>query len=250
MMSELINDDEFKTPTDKFVQELDALEKYSNKNSDTIARMSLFKQFDPMVNQNVSPRVNHHQTGNNLLEEFVTETNNNSEEINQSATLIHINSPAFKNSPTNDISNTNGVAHIEPNFNDQQIVLLNEEIGLLESRNSALESLVSQLSLINEETVDLSTRKICTLQETVDNCMKEIGKLSDSKNQLSEEINGVEKNYYEIHSRYDNLRSLVKEMDNRESDNKSKLQELTNKLKLKEHECRKWKVHAEEAIET
>lgn len=246
-MGELIHDDEFKTPTDKFVHELDALESYGNKNPvDNIARMSLFKQFDPLVSQSVAVNQPPPEQAINTITTAAEELHPN-DNINQSATLIHINSPVSCKITTTSspeiTSNTNGVGGHDTNQ------AMSDEIRLLESKNAALEDLVIKLSLINEDIVNLSIVKVCALQESVEESRKEATKDCEIRKQLEDEINSVEKNYYEIHSRYDNLRSLVKEMDSRDEKNKARFNEMNSALMEKQNECLSWKARAEEAIE-
>lgn len=279
-MSESIDEDQqqqFK-PSEKFLQELGAL-KYSNVNTEpSVTRMSIVRQFDPMTADHQTPNSNNRpsisiQSVNVSSPAFVQRNSINlnlqnpdpendneieSSESNQSATLIHLNTPLrpingdHLTEITNSSNKSNGCTNLKNSFlepQNEQIIQMNEEIGNLELKSENLELLIGQLALINEEVIELAMKKINKIQKDLEKKDEAFHSLSDAKNQLEEDINSVEKNYYAIHSRYDNLRSLVKEMDNRESQNRSKTQELISKLKEKEQECKNWKQQAEEAVE-
>lgn len=245
-MAEFANDEEFKTPSQKFITELDALEKYNHREVNNVARMSLFTQFDPLASK--SPRLPV------SAEEPSTEgqappVDEKIEEFNQSTTLIHINATPIKStmgepSSINEFT-TNGVSDHADLDRHQQIIQMNEEIGILESKNETLELLLGQLMLTHENAVDAALKNISSLQAIISSNKEALA----SKNQLEEDMNVVEKNYYEIHSRYESLRSIVKEMDNREAQYKTEISVLNNKLKEKELECQKFRSRMEEAIE-
>src|SRR5699024_6749898 len=100
-MGDLIKNEEFKTPSNKFIQELEVLENYNSKGiNHSMARMSLFNQFDPLVAQSKSPQTpigsssDQHQYVNDIKTETIDQSN-------QSATLIHINSPTVNSGQQN-----------------------------------------------------------------------------------------------------------------------------------------------------
>ncbi|KPM11062.1 Transforming acidic coiled-coil-containing protein 3 (ERIC-1)-like protein [Sarcoptes scabiei] len=252
-MSESIDEDQqqqFK-PSEKFLQELGAL-KYSNVNTEpSVTRMSIVRQFDPMTADHQTPNSNNRpsisiQSVNVSSPAFVQRNSINlnlqnpdpgndneieSSESNQSATLIHLNTPLrpingdHLTEITNSSNKSNGCTNLKNSFlepQNEQIIQMNEEIGNLELKSENLELLIGQLALINEEVIELAMKK----------------------------INKIQKDLEKKDEAYDNLRSLVKEMDNRESQNRSKTQELISKLKEKEQECKNWKQQAEEAVES
>ena len=247
-------DDHFKVPLDNFARQLDVLEQYNNgpKTIDHISRMSLYKQFDPLVEASKSPPGQPIVIKNDIAD---NEFKNEEATLNESATLICINTPAPKNhhhhenkSPLrsevememNGHSNVNEMLLNASSCQQQQ-----EDLDLLEQ----MERLFTELALINEQIVDIASDHLHSAQQQLINSQKEEDKLIIEKNNLVDELNKVEKNYFDTHTRYENMRTIVKEMDNRDAINKDKVVELSEKLKEKELESRKWKQVAEDSIE-
>lgn len=236
-MGDLIEND-----PEKFIEDVGSLE-YNNCETGNLHRLSLFRQFDPLISQTKTPVRLPNNDAN------TPHVDVDPQPMNETNTLIHLNSPMKTDSDEMEPAvNSNGNAANDDSHN-QQIVQMNEEIGLLETKNENLELVIAHLTLLNEDIVNLVMNKITNLQESISSKEDELNKLSNIKNQLEEDINGIEKNYYEIHSRYDNLRTLVKEMDQKESQDKAKIQDLSIKLRDRENECLKWKHQAEEALE-
>lgn len=239
-MGDLIEND-----PEKFIEDVGSLE-YNNCETGNLHRLSLYRQFDPLISSTKTPvRLPNNNAANNL------HVDENPQPLNDTNTLIRLNTTV-----KTDCDENESVLNVKSNGNaanddssNQQIVQMNEEIGLLETKNENLGLVIAHLTLLNEDIINLSMNKITNLQETIFSKEDDLNKLSMIKNQLEEDLNGIEKNYYEIHSRYDNLRTLVKEMDQKESQDKAKIQDLSIKLKERENECLKWKHQAEEASE-
>ena len=254
-MNEQHLEEEFKTTSDMFGQELDALEQHTHGTASgkvtgiggsAISRMSLFKQFDPLVGL-VQP-VNSISSIDETNVSFSLEPYQQTETIDDESvgnTLIHLNTPIRPNrrqssqqplaAPNYD-DHTNGhmirdldqLLNITINGNDQPINHHDQE-GILQ-----LQTRINELVLINEQLY-------LTLKQQLTESQNEIDRLNAANNGLAEELNMVEKNYYDTHSRYENLRAIVKEMDEKEESDRQTSFQLAEKLKEREDECLKWK---------
>lgn len=236
---------EFKSPQE-FNEVLDNLEKYKNEqsNGSNLARMSLFRAFDPLVGSESKSPANHL---NSIVQNDIPEIPalNNGVEINESSTmLIQINTPSAKKHHFN-VENANS-AH-EGNTNGHYII--DDTIKLDENFKHQTDSLnmdlLNELTLINEQIIFLAEDQLETAHQQCINQQKEEERLIVEKDNIIEELNKVEKNYFDTHSRYENMRTIVKQLEARDAANKEKVFELTNKLKEKDQECRKWKHTAE-----
>lgn len=241
---------EFKAPQE-FNEELDKLEKYKNEqsNGSNLARMSLFRVFDPLVGSESKSPASHL----NLIaqsEAPAIPVLNNGVGINESSTtLIHINTPSAKQHHF-DVENANSVHEGESTRgNTNGHYIMNDTIDLDENFKHDTDSLnmdlLNELTLINEQIIYLAENQLEAAHQQCINQQKEEERLIVEKDNIIEELNKVEKNYFDTHSRYENMRTIVKQLETRDAANKEKVVELTNKLTEKEQECRKWKHTAE-----
>lgn len=222
--------DQFKD-SNVFLQHLNDLEKYSEKNTDNLARMSLFTQFDPLVAQvnkdaQNDPPPSHNNNPSHQHEFATINESMEDEQINRSGMLINVNTPAKPVNGANGIHCANGMVPDNSSPSDDASY---QEPDPSANHVSTLQTLIGQLALFNQKTVDIAV-------EQVENHRAEIAKLTAINTQLAEDMNGVEKSYYDIHSRYDSLRSIVKDMDNRESEREVMIAQLSEKLNEKENE--------------
>lgn len=237
-------DFDFKTPLDQFNQELDGLEKY-NTNDSAISRISLYKQFDPLVGFPKSPV----QVQLDAATRETPETIMPEETVfNESSTLIHINTPASKRNVENHNSLPGDFEPANGHFNLGDV--LDASTITQEAESEKHQAYLTELSLLNEQLADLYGEQLRSFPHQLLNSQKEEERLITENNSLRDELNKVEKNYFDTHTRYENMRSVVKEMDIRDAVNKDKLLEINENLKEKELECRKWKKIAEESVQT
>lgn len=244
---------EFKAPQE-FKTELDNLEKYKNEptNGSNLARMSLFRVFDPLVGSEAKSPAHHlNSTVQNDMSP-VPVLNNGvgiKQELEVSTTLIHINTPSSKQHRF-DVENANAALENESTKgNTNGHYIMDETIEMNENFKHETDSLnmelLNELTLINEQIIYLAEDQLeAAHQQHIDQQKKE-ERFNVEKDNIIEELNRVEKNYFDTHSRYENMRTIVKQLEARDAANKEKVFELTNKLKEKDQECRKLKQTAE-----
>lgn len=162
------DNEEFKTPQAMFIQELDAVEKYSNKNPDALSRVSLFNQFDPLVStaKPLSPKMEEVEEEEEVFKPRQTpprgnNIRNNEEQplcdisvtdANVTMNLVQVNTPKVEH-----VQATNGInGHLTPSpfeelfsqllhFNQQTMAICLERQNLLAEKNEIIDNLEGQL---------------------------------------------------------------------------------------------------------
>ncbi len=245
-MEDQQHQDEFKVPEEKFDEELKLLEKYNNEQqiSSSLARMSLFRNFDPLMKTESkspaglvnSPASNHDfpalQNGGDIGD--------------TTTTLIHINTPSSKMQHHHKVENATAAEEGEQssNINGHHCIMDNtiiEDHHLKQGTDHLDTKLLNELAIINEQVIDLAEAQLQVVHQQLENKQKEVERLSAEKDSLIEELNKVVKNYFDTHSRYENMQTIVKQMEARDAVNKERIAELTEKLGEKNQECQKWK---------
>ncbi|KAH9416787.1 Transforming acidic coiled-coil-containing protein 2 [Dermatophagoides pteronyssinus] len=270
-MSEMINENDnndngggdeqqFQTLSDTLIEQLDKWE-YNDKNnhhhpSTNVGRISLYRQFDPLVGTPIKIESSSSSVSNNndvpIVNDNVIIINNNNDDIHNGNNKIDDNKILNGNNNNNNIVVDDDDVHNQTFIKDETDIDEQEQqqFEQLEQENEHLKSLMEQMLLYNEEIINRSMAKITKQKKESDEKDEELKKNSIIISQLEEDINGIEKNYYEIHSRYDGLRTLVKEMDQQLSQKNSRIKELKDKIKEKDDDCLRLRQQADDAIET
>jgi hypothetical protein len=276
----IFSDEDFKIPGNKFVEELEVLEKKTivmSSEEQSLARMSLFRQFDPLVQMN-NDLIN--KTKNISFNEFneilMTETNDINISSNESTTLMNFNSPLivpnisannhsfqknvkndslFQTNDKNSDQLSNALQTQELLFQEKliekerQIFQLEEKLNVVNSKSEKYELLLNLLHNLNQEMAEIASQLIESIiaekNELIDRC----NQMTAERTQALEDVNSVEKSFYEVHNRYDKVRTALEESKQREMQLNQQYIELMDQLNEKEQMYELLKAKAEEKIE-
>jgi hypothetical protein len=281
----IFSDEDFKIPGNKFVEELEVLEKKIVMSSEevcrepSLARMSLFRQFDPLVQMN-NELINKTKniSFNELNEILKTETNDINISSNESPTLMNFNSPLIvpnisannhsiqitvnKNDSlfqTNDNKNcdqlSNALQTQELLFQEKliekerQIFQLEEKLNIANSKSEKYEFLLNLLHDLNQEMAEIASELIESIIAEKNELIERCNQMTAERTQALEDVNSVEKSFYEVHNRYDKVRTALEESKQREMQLNQQYLELMDQLNEKEQMYELLKAKAEEKIE-
>jgi hypothetical protein len=284
----IFSDEDFKIPSNKFVEELEVLEKKTivmSSEEPSLARMSLFRQFDPLVQMNndlinKTKNISFNEFNDNLMTETndINDINGINTSSNESTTLMNFNSPLI----VPNISANNHSIQINVNKNDplfqtidnknsdqlsnalqtkellfqekliekeRQIFQLEEKLNVVNSKSEKYEFLLNLLHNLNQEMAEIASQLIESIiaekNELIDRC----NQMTAERTQALEDVNSVEKSFYEVHNRYDKVRTALEESKQREMQLNQQCIELLDQLNEKEQMYELLKAKAEEKIE-
>lgn len=225
-----LNNEEFKTPQSAFIQELNAVEKYTNSNADALARMSLYNQFDPLIStaKPLSPKME--EAEDDLLKS-VQKSPRDNKIIVENAKLLSGHTDVIDADVTMNLVQINSpkVDHVEANGN------INGNLN-----ESPYKDLFSQLLNFHHQTVAICQElqnQLAEKNETIDNLEGQLFDLH-AKYEVIDCLFSVLKLFFIF--RYENLRTASKEYSkNTESHFKEQIDSMHLKQQEKDEESRK-----------
>jgi len=226
------NDNSYKIDGSEFDNVLEDWDKKftSNRNNPkpNLSRVSLYRQFDPLVDSEVNPYSRTSRTPAKLNDSLGLSEKFEWLKISDSPMAGNSNGH-YINSPKPDVL----AFAVEENIEDKKeqyqkyddklrekdilIDQINDKLSASEDKSSSLLKLIETLHCINEELVQTTSQLIQKKDSEIDQLKTKCNSLTSERSQALDDVNGIEKSFSDLHLRYDKLRNdytLSKESEN------------------------------------